>query len=108
MTKQEAIKNHRAMWNWIADQIEERKQALNIGVLKYRYLHHVYNGYASHNCFCCEYDDEHDDHVCSHCPLVWPEGHCIVLYKVCCESHDYNEQAKYARKIANLPERKGV
>ena len=105
MTKQEAVANHRKMWNWIADQIEERKQAINIEELKRRYTQDVYGKTISMDCFCCEYDDEHDGYSCSHCPVVWPNRTCDLLYYVCSKSADYEDQAMIKRKIANLPEK---
>lgn len=106
MTKQEAIENHRAMWNWIADQIEQRKQAQNITELKYYYIHYISEEYALYDCFCCEYDYEHGFNFCTHCPLVWPDGKCGVLFGTCYACSDYMGQAMFARQIANLPERK--
>ena len=110
MTKQEAIKNHRVMWNWIADQIEYEKQVQFITMLKEKYITGNYEGYVKNNCFCCQYDCEHYKGVaCAACPIDWlPGDDCCTLYSICWESTNYEEQAKYARQIANLPEMKGV
>ena len=108
MTKQEAVANHRKMWNWIADQIEKAKRARNIDELKDYYVHYIYGEYVWFDCFCCEYDEEQGIESCTHCPLVWPDGKCGPLYGVCCMCSDYVKQVKFARQIANLPEREDV
>ena len=38
LTKQEAITEHRKMWNWIADTIKEEKRIKDIRGLKRKYL----------------------------------------------------------------------
>lgn len=115
LTFDEAIANHRKMWNWIADETEKRKEI----VLKENYF-----GGASippaHLCFCCEYTRyAHGHKDCRLCPIDWKIETDIEVYSMqCCESNtlfsmwnksckdnDWQSAAKYAREIANLPAR---
>ena len=38
LSREEAIRKHREMWNWIADRIKERKRSVIIGDLKREYV----------------------------------------------------------------------
>lgn len=97
------------MWNWIADEIEKEKEVLNISNLK-----RIYCGdndlHLLSDCFCCEYNK--NVCRCVRCPLTWGEfdGCCnnekTGLYDRVCDASTWQEQAKLARQIANLPERK--
>lgn len=76
LTKQEAIKYHREMWNWIAEQYENGSEEF-IEVLKNKFVESK-NHYCIYcNCYCCEYaEDErlintHNDNRCYSCPVVW-------------------------------------
>ena len=107
ISKEEAIKNHRAMWNWIADQYEKGSNQ-RVRFLKREYIvtmdpnrdvHAIL--YAS--CYCCYYAGLNNIvgagnkymFNCDQCPVVWPsyaeEGMCcegtsratgIGLYKL--------------------------
>lgn len=132
MTKKEAIKNHRDMWNWIADQIEKDKELKHIEDLKQDYCNDYTSGdyCIQFNCFCCEYAKISNDYNfnCNSCPVEWPSttkefmceyknnkslkiGDCDGLWIECADmvyspkSYTWEEQAKLARQIANLPER---
>lgn len=93
ISKEEAIKNHRAMWNWIADQYEKGSNQ-RVRFLKREYIdtmdpnrdERIKKLYAS--CYCCYYaginnivgaDNEYMFN-CDQCPVVWPsyagEGMC--------------------------------
>lgn len=125
MLKEEAIRKHRDMWNYIADEIENEQYAMNIAVLKAIYLVRVgdANDDLKHhaNCYLCHYTN----FKCDDCPLKWPSDSSVAkcefgfknehgmstagLYKQCYElgySEYWEKQAKIAREIANLPERK--
>lgn len=92
ISKEEAIKNHRAMWNWIADQYEKGRNQ------RVRFLKREYIDTMDSNrdeliklhacCYCCYYaginnivgaDNEYMFN-CDQCPVVWPsyagEGMC--------------------------------
>lgn len=118
MTKQEAIKNHREMWNWIADKIEKEEMVLNVYELKKQYCKQFRKFWTRNFCFLCGYAS---DYGCSKCPVKWPstadEYMCEDngkggdgLWIECYDMHDkgytdWQKQAKLARQIANLPEK---
>ena len=131
LTKEQAIKEHRKMWNWIADQYKN-------GCIKYiyeveqRYIDECTN-YSSDeiesDSFCCEYSNQNDvSDSCDSCPLAWGN---VAGYAYCLESYEINEDGdgrglyakiadetwdsseidfdkvyKLCKQIANLPERK--
>lgn len=107
LTKQQALDGHRKMWNWIADVIEKEKKFLLIKELKKEYCRKN-NLHLTEDCFCCEYDNQHFD-TCEQCPVSWEDScsvPCIPLFRLVLETTDWHEQAKIARQIANLKERK--
>lgn len=113
LTKEEAVYNHRKLWNWIAEETEKRKEV----VLKEQYFSE--NGFIhiKNDCYCCEYEREFLDDDCNHCPILWVAAGEEYKYCVARSSpymkwiiaseivQDYRECAKYAREIANLPAR---
>lgn len=112
MTKDEAVKYHREMWNDIADEIESCKRTFYIPTLKDRWCaEHELDPIAS--CFACEYNEQFNGFCCDHClfnqtemgPL---ESCCEGYYARCLYAKAWQEQAELARKIANLPVREGV
>lgn len=117
LTREEAVSEHRKMWNWIADKIEEEKRDQDIFDLKEEYCNREgYNDIRS-DCFCCGYTK----YICDYCPIEWGSEveyyMCLDkyeayddkgLYSLCCNESDWREQAKLARQIANLPERENV
>lgn len=115
MTKEEAIRQHRAMWNWIADQTEKREKK----VYKIDYfLENKIIGVVC-SCFACEYADQQttDKYLCDACPIQFLQAEEETRYggPYCCRKgspyaawdgfEDCWEAAKLAREIANLPER---
>lgn len=124
LTKTQAIAEHRKMWNWIADQIEQRSvvHPLYLLILKKEYLKDTpYHKELIANCFLCEYSGICSD-SCRHCPVI-PESEqgigCLgglygkVLDAVAkCYLDATQEDRQYAvqlcRKIANLPERPDI
>lgn len=123
MLREEAIRKHRAMWNWIAEEIVNEERTMNIGVLKQKFIERQGDDLEEmadyNNCYLCEYSGV----SCKECPLVWPsdttEFMCeygIIsntglrngLYRQCCVldcTDDWKLQAHLACKIANLPEK---
>lgn len=66
LTREEAVSEHRKMWNWIADKIEEEKRDQYIECLKEKYCNR--EGYFIENdCFCCGYTK----YICDYCPIEW-------------------------------------
>lgn len=118
MLREEAIKKHRAMWNWIAEQIVTNEHTMNIASLKSDYIDMqgdtqkmCYHNY----CYLCKYTDVD----CRKCPLLWPSDakeyqceHDYIdkgLYYRACDLYgkgSWKIQAQLAYEIANLPERK--
>ena len=75
LTKQEAIKYHREMWNWIAEQYENGSEE-QIEILKNNFTSSKYHEFIYCNCYCCEYADNESlinthDHRCYSCPIIW-------------------------------------
>ena len=121
LTKQEAIENHRKMWNWIADETE--RQTMIVGQGRYFDTFGIEDVPES-ACYCCEYNRQCSEELenqyrCDFCPVDWGENRstCSNLYNEqgrlvgdglfehwrC--TTDWSEAAELAREIANLPER---
>lgn len=105
LTKKEAVKLHRQLWNRIADKTLEEKR----WVEKVEVIQEITNKYIAYNCFCCDYDSQLGNE-CDYCPIVWPcEGdlhRCSSsIYLKWSSSTNYKEVAQLARLIAELPER---
>ena len=118
LTREEAIANHRKMWNWIADETERWEDCAT----KSDYFKNLFDLPIPQNeCYCCEYAQDIALHsVCSGCPLLWGShfATCIfdgssenkrglyVQWERACKEKDWQKSARLAREIANLPERK--
>lgn len=109
MTREEAIKKHRELWHWIAEEHRKRKSVIvhkedNPDVAKESPLN---------NCWLCEYVRQskivfYD--FCSACPINWGVGTCMKKgspYRAWTFNTflDYEELAKLAKIIAELPEK---
>lgn len=126
LTREQAIAEHRKMWNWITDKIEKLKTVVNIYDYKKEYCYINKYDFILHNCFCCEYAsikwlNSYVDSICQMCPLDWKSKSNRVmcenaehekdyegLYSLCCKAKSWQEQAALARQIANLPEREDI
>lgn len=111
LTKQLAIKLHRKLWRWIADETERRKE-----IVKKSDYPLFERKIIRWNCWCCEYAKEE----CKNCPIEWAkkehndhlglemirctDGEYRKWYKAT-ERGDWKEAAHWARVIAELPER---
>lgn len=88
LTKEQAIAEHRKMWNWIADRLEEAEELKNDGdfksdlynILKLKRKYIEIRGFKNIlcDCFCCEYEYQQKTRMddvykgyCSLCPLLW-------------------------------------
>lgn len=113
ITKEEAIRNHRKMWSWIADQYKSGRRDY-VNDLKREYIDTYFPGeHILCNCFCCEYVDKNGG-SCRACPVIWYENEtnsCIAIggmYNELLYFNSYMSTEKLeelARHIANLPER---
>lgn len=128
LTKEQAVQKHRKMWNWIADQYENKTDVFSqcgcIQEIKHRYIELYIKEDVRCDCFCCEYS-YNQNLGCDECPINWNSisNDSMCMYK------DNNDQrhlygviqykwfktmtvedrlkcAQIARQIANLPERK--
>lgn len=73
LTKEQAIQEHRKMWNWIADQYENNadilEQCYSIESIKEYYVKQYFpKEEIAFDCFCCDYDERHDN-WCNSCPI---------------------------------------
>lgn len=110
LTRDQAISEHRKMWNWIADETENHKRK----VLKIEYfLTMGINDIPFNECYCCEFNEQNDsyDSYCgNNCIINWESGMgCMRSYFfrwIVCDSKNWQEATRLARIIANLPERK--
>lgn len=124
LTREQAIEEHRKMWNWLAEHPEKDKG----GYLELNDFEHV-----NSECFLCYYSRQNEGECCGEeCIIDWGDtGGCMGttfnsgLYKVYYELtsllHDINKDSVWskdiikglrliisrtARAIADLPERK--
>lgn len=109
LTREEAIQKHRELWNWIADETERRQDFVS---KEEYYYEHPESIRPLSLCFCCQYVAERSDYILSDClalcPIKWETGCCENSrgeYREWRRAEDWLEAAKYARIIANLPER---
>lgn len=114
-TRDEAIKKHRIMWNWIAQTcIQEQRIAINYdSEVADHFGWYEIQGITA----LCNYDVDNGD--CDKCPLIWPGDSCIYLENdsqnklkfsglihLYQSAKDYVEAARIAYQIADLPERR--
>lgn len=121
LSKEEAIRKHREMWNWIADRIKERKQLVNVDELKREYIEQ-HNENVEYSCYLCQYCADRIDYderyeKCKYCPLDWESDEDEYGLYQCLDNHKeiglyrkvkiaviWEEQYKLCKKIANLKE----
>ena len=126
LTREQAIIEHRKMWNWIADETERRKCVVN----KREYIRSKRShdeGVLLFDCYCCEYSHgyayqrrDSTRAYCKYCPIDWPsraelwkcehsqfndEKGLYRLWITAYNKRSYRQAATIARQIATLPER---
>lgn len=115
LSKEEAIKRHRMMWEWMSDQSLEQKRIVS----KQEAFEHFgwdKNG-IEHCCWCCEYAEQYlklsnRENLCSHCPLEWPNDRCTNNHNngyydewfKCLYKNDYEKASLVAFEISKLYE----
>ena len=109
LTKKESVELHRKLWNWVADETLRLKRKV-YGNEYFEKMRISTEDVPCCHCYCCEYDELYNpDKNCYYCPIKWGDDNekCgnNMHYKLWSTSEDYKEAAKYARKIANMPER---
>ena len=103
MTKEEAIRNHRKMWRWLAENPGKRKDDY---LWKVDPEARLYN-----HCYLCDYVNKNHHGYCEYCPVEWPEEYCCEedgLYsrwQFAMLGEDYTRTAEIAKQIAELPEK---
>ena len=126
LTKEKALELHRQLWNYIADESEKQERIVS----KVEAFIHFGWPNIRQWCWCCEYAEKQfrkeETHCppyqtrCSVCPVVWNKTdsccvHCDSPYNIWnwlyekgdkADWYDLQNAIKYAREIANLPERK--
>lgn len=126
LTREEAIRRHRLMWNWIADEAERTHKPVT---KMDAFDHFGWDQNILSKCWCCEYTHEEvfrrelfgKKKICEFCPLDWSQGNedavkasCIVYYEAWRLSSGltngkfYFDQERFislAKTIANLPEK---
>lgn len=114
LTREQAIAEHRKMWNWIADAIERTERVFNIDMLKDLYLgvFKEMKTYPVESCFLCEYSRSEKNKrcqgtTCDYCPVTGAcdDGCLGGLYYSVSRAETWQNQSALARQIANLPER---
>lgn len=71
LTKEEAIRRHRLMWNYIAD--ESARIRTRIGK-EDALIHFGWDQNIRSKCWCCEYASRNYNTLCDHCPLDFAKG----------------------------------
>ena len=87
LTFDEAIENHRKMWNWIADETEKRQKA----VTKEEYFKQNKLKSVFCECYCCQYAFDNSEIMrredkcrdCEICPIDWGAEAQGSDYKQC-------------------------
>lgn len=129
LSRDEAIKKHRGMWNWIAERIRESERVWDVDNLKQEYVKQ-HNECVMHNCYLCQYcidkvAEDRWDERCKYCPLDWEssgdedglyqclddcecEGKSSGYYSIARITRitgNWEYQYELCKKIANLKER---
>lgn len=120
LTKEEAIRRHRMMWEWIGNETLKAKRCIGKEEV---FDHFGWNiDEVDCACWCCEYTGI----TCTECPIKWPgvEGEyssCTLMamgkmightggifsrWSDSCYNEDWRTAAYYALYISMLPESK--
>ena len=113
----EALRKHKDMWNWIADETLKQKKCVS----KDNYFEHMHIfplDIPFHKCYLCEYSkaikESNKDYfpylMCNFCPVDWGHINCCDMHSpyslwkyTCAEGLNWEKAANYARAIAELP-----
>ena len=126
LTKEEAVKRHRELWNKIAELCTSKDIGMRTGdIVKYIALKSL--GYddplcaPTNRCWACEYAinkaiylHKCNEDMCHFCPIKWKTTQCHDEggeYKIWIRHlvvGEFEDAAEMARVIANLPEKKEV
>ena len=84
LTREEAIRRHRLMWNWIADETEKTEKFIDKHDAFKHFGWNLYDAVSS--CWCCTYaknlwekdKTNKEKCFCDFCPLDWSGGENII------------------------------
>lgn len=101
LSREEAIKLHRELWGWLAENPMKTKT---------NWSGWEEHGKIQHDCFCCEYGQVNKTRACN-CPLIWPNA--TKNYCACEQSYYIEwaratapeERSRLAALIRDLPEK---
>lgn len=114
LTKEEAIRQHRELWKWIAVETLRQRRF----IMKDRYFRDKEP--VCNDCYCCEYGEDFypSTTTCVLCPIDWSSetNECMCqdkmkpfdkknLYKLWLRADNYKTAALLAYKISKLPEK---
>lgn len=116
LTKKRAIREHRKMWKWIANQYKAGSVE-DVEILEEKYLEDKYEDVRL-NRFCCEYDEQIGNRSCINCPIKWGTEYIGGVAFCVKEGSPYKRLTRKfyltpklaqesAKKIANLPKKRG-
>ena len=108
LTKEEAVRRHRMLWNYIADESEKRGYPISKTEAISALWPDLPVDVPIGDCWACEYSIN-----CISCIIKWPGGYCgntektIGLYSEWRRAYlrrNIEMVIKLAKEIANLPE----
>ena len=94
LTREEAIRRHRLMWNWIADEAEKTHKPVT---KMDAFDHFGWDQNILSKCWCCEYTHEEvfrrrelfgKKKMCEFCPLDWSQGNEDAVKASCINYFD--------------------
>lgn len=94
LTREEAIRRHRLMWNWIADEAERTHKPVT---KMDAFDHFGWDQNILSKCWCCEYTHEEvfrrrelfgKKKLCEFCPLDWSQGNEDAVKASCINYFD--------------------
>ena len=114
LTKEECVRRHRLLWNYVADQILEQKK------VPWNYKEEAFEHFGWHNgdmfnyCWACYYCQMKDYEIVDNEDAEW-SNYCddgMTLYSrfhtLRNTNEDWEKAARIAREIANMPVRENV
>lgn len=118
LTKEEAVRRHRELWNKVAEIIERdglEEYEYECDNIKSAALKELgYNPkYVKDLCWCCEFIKYENNLSCKMCPIQWSSEECNAYCSEAefgdfwdeVENRDEELAYEFAKIIANLPER---
>ena len=111
LTREQAIENHRKMWEWIREKVGDEPGYKERITLKRDYVNGYFQGeYIFSHCFLCEYAKQERDRQtenkcsCEFCAIDWGTDNPIYA----CENGKVTWFDSPISEILALPEREGV